>query len=104
MLTTLQRQTTLLKMRIIALHIALTPPGCVHTHRLKQIHHDYTEIATNMGYPSSLEKNLFTRASYIYFKLIGTHFVIRNLCDLFKASTYVENYMNHYFENSNRLF
>jgi len=102
MLTTLQRQTALLKMRMIALHIVLTPPGCVHTHRLKQIHHDYTEIARKMGYKGKL--NLFTCASYIYFKILGTHFVIRNLCDLFKASTYVENYMNRYFENSNRLF
>ena len=35
---------------------------------------------------------------------MGTHFIICNLCDFFKASTHVEKYMNHYFEKSNRLF
>lgn len=102
MLTTLQKQTELLKMRIISLGWALPPPTCLHTHRLKQIRHEYVEMAEKMGLEAP--DNLFQCAQYIYCKLMGTHLVIRNLCDLFKASTYVETYMNHYFENSPKLF
>ena len=104
MLGTLQRQCEKLKMRIIALGTPLSPPGCVHTHKLRQILFDYSEIATSLGYSTSQEKNLFKCAIYIYFKLLGLHFQIKNLCDLYKASTYVDKYMNHYFENDARLF
>ena len=102
MLTTLQCQTANLKMRIIELGWALSPPGCVHAHRLKQMNHDYSEMADAMGYRG--EKHLFKYAMYIYLHLMGTHFIIRNLCDFFKASTHVEKYMNHYFENPTDSF
>ena len=104
MLDTLQRQCEKLKMRIIVLGTPLSPPGCVHTHKLKQMHFDYSEMADSLGYPASLEKNLFKCAAYIYLKLLGLHFQIKNLCDLYKASTYVDNYMNHYFGNDAKLF
>jgi hypothetical protein len=104
MLGTLQRHCEKLKMRIIALGTPVSPPGCVHTHKLRQILFDYSEIATILGYHASQEKNLFKYAMYIYFKLLGLHFQIKNLCDLYKASSYVDKYMNHYFENDARLF
>lgn len=104
MLGTLQRQCEKLKMRIIALGTPLSPPGCIHTHKLRQILFDYSEMASSLGYPASIEKNLFSCAVYIYFKLLGLHFQIKNLCDFYKASTYVDKYMNHYFQKDDRLF
>jgi len=103
MLGTLQRQCEKLKMRIIVLGTPLSPPGCLHTHKLRQILFDYSEMATALGYRAN-KKNLFGCAVYIYFKLLGLHFQIRNLCEFYKASTYVDKYMNHYFENDARLF
>lgn len=102
MLGTLQRHSERLKMRIIALGNPLSPPGCVHTHKLKQINFDYVEMAQVLGYRG--DKTLFKCAAYIYFRLLGLHFRIHNLCDFYKASSYVDDYMNHYFENDPRLF
>lgn len=103
MLGTLQRQCEKLKMRIIVLGTPLSPPGCVHTHKLRQILFDYSEMATALGYRGN-KKKIFGCAVYIYFKLLGLHFQIRNLCEFYKASTYVDKYMNNYFENDARLF
>ncbi len=102
MLSTLQRQCERLKMRIIVLGTPLSPPGCVHTHKLRQILFDYSEMAVALGYP--LEQNLFKCATYIYLKLLGLHFRIQHLRDFYLASTFVDKYMKHYFENDAKLF
>lgn len=98
MLNKLHEQTCALKMRLVALGLALSPPACVHQNKLKQIHNDFNEMAHHMGYTGP--QKLILTAHFVYMRILGEHFIIENLTDLSRTSDKVHRYMSHYFDKS----
>jgi hypothetical protein len=95
MLDELLSETYTLKMRLIELGIVLSPPGCVHNNKLKQLQYDFQEIAVHCGYKK--DAPLFEHAAFIYQFIIPMYFQINNLKDLKICSSNVHSYMSHYF-------
>jgi len=98
MLDKLHEETCLLKMRLIALGLALPPPACTDLNKLKQIHKDYYEMASALGYNGP--KKLMLTSHYVFLNVLGRHFRLQHIQDLSSASKAARNYMAHYFTKS----
>lgn len=94
MLGTLQLQMNHLKMRLIKLGFALTPPASIHNQRLKQLQSDFKEIAERLGGVSNL--TIYQHSQYVFLQCTGKWFLIRNLEDLLLASKETNLYFEHY--------
>lgn len=98
MLDKLHAETCTLKMRLVALGLPLSPPACIHQHKLKQMQSDFYEMACQLGYSGS-DKLLFT-AQYVFMQVTARHIVLNNIQDLSDGSQIVTQYMDHYFKSS----
>lgn len=98
MLDKLHAETCTLKMRLVALGMALSPPACIHQNKLKQMHADFIEMAQCLNYEGP--QKLLHTSKYVYGQVTGKHFHIQNIEQLSSASASVHTYMSHYFDKS----
>lgn len=94
MIDQLEQHTEQLKMQLIDLGFALTPPTQIHSNKLRQINQHFQEMAVVLS--QNCSNTLFDNICRVALAITTEYHTIHSLTDADRLCLETQNYVRHY--------